>query len=222
MLWENEYSPLSQTGPASLRREFSTGSSGAVHSLHDEAGQFAGRWMMSIEIKRRNGWRRAAPFLALAGALALGGCYEDGYGYGGGAYAGGGYYGDGYADGYYGDGYGYYGDGYYGGYPPFGWYNGFYYPGSGLFIYDRSGHRHDWHGGGAGGWHGGQGGGWHGGQGGGWHGGQGGGWHGGAGGHGNWHGGQGGVQGSHAPATGGGFHGGGGGFHGGGSHGGHH
>lgn len=72
--------------------------------------------------------------MGLAGALALGGCaYDDGYGYGGvsvgtGYYAGGGYY----------DDYGY-GPGGYG-----GWYNGFYYPGSGYYIYDRGGTRHRW------------------------------------------------------------------------------
>jgi hypothetical protein len=79
------------------------------------------------------------PFISLAAAsaLALGGCaYGDvglGLGYGGG-------YGD------YGYGYGssYYGGGYYGAYPgyyngygyPFGWYDDYYYPGTGIYVYD--------------------------------------------------------------------------------------
>jgi hypothetical protein len=62
--------------------------------------------------------------------LALSGCYEDGYGYGGisAGYGSGGYYG--YGDPYYGYGY--------------GWYDGFYYPGRGYYIYDRGGKRHRW------------------------------------------------------------------------------
>ena len=91
---------------------------------------------MRDEMKRQGGWRRAAPFFALAGALALGGCYDDGYGYGG-VYAGGGYY-SGYND--------FYDGSYGGGYPPYGWNDGFYYPGSGIYIYDRGGRRHEWHG----------------------------------------------------------------------------
>ena len=93
-------------------------------------------------------WR---PALALAGALTLAGCYDDGY-YGVGA------------------GYGYYGDGYYGDYadwygPGYGWWDGYYYPGGGFFVYDREGHRHHmrdsdrdhWHHGGGGNWNGGHG-----------------------------------------------------------------
>lgn len=84
--------------------------------------------------------------LGLAGAatLALGGCYQDGYGYGG-VEVGAGYYdspygGYGYGDAY--EGGAYYGGGYYGGgYPAYGWFDGFYYPGSGIYIYDRGGHR---------------------------------------------------------------------------------
>lgn len=73
--------------------------------------------------------------LAGAGALALGGCYNDGYGYGGVAVgAGSGYYGSGYGyDPYYGGGFG--------GYPSYGWFDGYYYPGNGYYVYDRSGRR---------------------------------------------------------------------------------
>lgn len=65
---------------------------------------------------------------ALAGLLALGGCsaYDDGYGYGGVSLG----YGSGYYDPWY--------------YGRYGWYDGFYYPGSGYFIYDRHGQRHRW------------------------------------------------------------------------------
>lgn len=66
--------------------------------------------------------------VGLAGALALGGCaYDDGYGYGG-MSVGSGYYGS-----------GYYGPSYYS-----GWYNDYYYPGSGYYVYDRGGKRHRW------------------------------------------------------------------------------
>ena len=54
-----------------------------------------------------------------------------GYGYGN--YGGYGSYG----------GYGGYG-GYYGGYDPFGWYGDFYYPGTGIYVYDRTRNRHVW------------------------------------------------------------------------------
>jgi hypothetical protein len=84
--------------------------------------------------------------LAAAG-IALSGCaydmYGDPYGYGYGPYSsvsvGVGYGGYG--------GYGYgnpYGDYGYGGYDPFGWYGDFYYPGSGIYVYDRFRHRHSW------------------------------------------------------------------------------
>ena len=78
--------------------------------------------------------------IGLIGALALGGCgYNDGFGYSGvsvgtGYYGGGGFYGDG----YYGPG-GFYQPGAFG-----GWYNNFYYPGSGIYVYDRGGRRHRW------------------------------------------------------------------------------
>ena len=85
------------------------------------------------------------PFISLAaiGALALGGCaygdYGPGYGYGGYGYGnygyGGGYYG-GYAP-Y--SGYGY------GAFDPFGWYGAdFYYPGEGVYVYDRGRRAHAW------------------------------------------------------------------------------
>jgi len=97
--------------------------------------------------------------LAAASGIALSGCaydmygdpygYDYGYGYGprssvsiGIGYGGYGYGGYG---GYYGDygGYGY-GSPYGGYYDPFGWYGDFYYPGSGIYVYDRDRHRHQW------------------------------------------------------------------------------
>lgn len=82
--------------------------------------------------------RRTLAALALASGLALGGCaYDDGYGYGG-VSVGTGYYG-GYGGGYY--------DPYWGpaNYPGgYGWYDGFYYPGNGYYVYDRGGRRHRW------------------------------------------------------------------------------
>ena len=70
--------------------------------------------------------------LALGSVVAIGGCADD-YGYDGVAigYAAPGYdaYYDGYAEPYYGypgNGFGYY-----------GWYGGYYYPGSGGYVYDR-------------------------------------------------------------------------------------
>jgi hypothetical protein len=84
------------------------------------------------------------PFISLAaaGALALGGCSYGGLGLGyGDPYYGGGY---GYGSSYYGGGYGYgspyYNSGYGGygyGYSPYGWYNNYYYPGSGYYVYDQ-------------------------------------------------------------------------------------
>jgi hypothetical protein len=76
------------------------------------------------------GKRVAGIALALAATLAVGGCYDDGYGYSGVSVG-------------YGSG-GYYGDPWYGGYPSYGWYDGFYYPGRGYWLYDRSGQRHRW------------------------------------------------------------------------------
>ena len=81
--------------------------------------------------------------VALAAGLGLGGCA---YGPYGGLGVGVGYgnpgYGSGYCDPYY-DGYcssyGYsgYGSRYGYGYSPYGWYDDFYYPGSGYYVYDR-------------------------------------------------------------------------------------
>lgn len=65
----------------------------------------------------------------LASSLALGGCMDDGYGYGG---VNVGYGPPGYYD---------YGDY---GYAPYGWYDGYYYPGNGYWLYDRGGSRHRW------------------------------------------------------------------------------
>jgi hypothetical protein len=80
------------------------------------------------------------PYISLvaAGALALGGCaYGDlgvGLGYGNYGY-GSPYYGYGYGSPYYG-GFGY--GSYYGGFgsPYYGWYDDFYYPGTGYYVYD--------------------------------------------------------------------------------------
>ena len=91
--------------------------------------------------------------IALAGgALTLSACAYDTYGdpYGYGPYGGVslGYYGGGYGP--YGYGYGYapYGYGYgsygYGAYDPFGWYGDYYYPGVGIYVYDRGRNRHVW------------------------------------------------------------------------------
>lgn len=74
------------------------------------------------------------PYISMlaAGSLALGGCaYGDlGVGYGNP------YYGNGYGSPYYGYGYG---SSYYGGLgtPYYGWYDNYYYPGSGYYVYDR-------------------------------------------------------------------------------------
>lgn len=78
--------------------------------------------------------------LALLGGVSLAGCASEMYGpYGYGPY-GGMSVGVGYG-GYYGYGYGYpYGYGY----DPFGWYGDFYYPGTGIYVYDRDRHRHEW------------------------------------------------------------------------------
>ena len=107
--------------------------------------------------------------LALSSGIVLSACaydmYGDPYGYGYGygprssvsigvGYGGYGSYGYGYPYGGYGyGGYGYpyggYGYGYpYGGYgyDPFGWYGDYYYPGSGIYVYDSSRTRHVWSG----------------------------------------------------------------------------
>jgi len=59
----------------------------------------------------------------IAGAAALGGCVDDGYGYGG--RVGVGY------DAAWGD-------------PYWGWYGDYYYPGTGYYVYDRARVRHPW------------------------------------------------------------------------------
>lgn len=82
--------------------------------------------------------------LALAGStLSLAACdYYGPYGYSG-VSLGWGYDGGYYSP--YGYGYPYYGS-YYGGYDPFGWYGNYYYPGTGVFIYDSYHHAHHWNG----------------------------------------------------------------------------
>ncbi len=111
---------------------------------------------MALNLPKLRIPRALALGLAGAATLALGGCYGDGYGYGGveggAGYYGGGYGYDGYGyDPYYGGGYGGYG---YGGLG-YGWFDVFYYPGNGYYVYDRGGNRRrmrdndwqHWHGG---------------------------------------------------------------------------
>lgn len=76
------------------------------------------------------------PVALLAATLALGACSTYGNGYGGVSIGYGGY------GGY--DRYGY--DRYdrHGYYPYYGWYDGFYYPGTGYYLYDRYGSRYRW------------------------------------------------------------------------------
>ena len=68
--------------------------------------------------------------LGAASLVALTGCVDDGYGYSGVSvgYGSPGYYGQGYYSDFYDGGYGS---------PYYGWYNGYYYPGSGYYVYDR-------------------------------------------------------------------------------------
>ena len=76
---------------------------------------------------RRFGFKKLGLAAAMVGAaLGVSAC-TDGYGYGGVSAGYGGYYGDPYFAGYY-PGYANVG---------YGWYNGFYYPGTGLYVYDR-------------------------------------------------------------------------------------
>ncbi|WEK46727.1 MAG: hypothetical protein P0Y56_00070 [Candidatus Andeanibacterium colombiense] len=75
------------------------------------------------------------PALAIGALLAVGACssYGDGYGYGGRVsygYNSGGRYSDDFYQPYY--------SGYY------GWGGDYYYPGTGFYLYDRSGKRHRW------------------------------------------------------------------------------
>jgi hypothetical protein len=77
--------------------------------------------------------------ILLAAGLGLSACaYDRGYGYGGVSVGYGGY-----CDPYYDDCYSGYG---YGGYydPWYGWYGDYYYPGIGIYVFDRSGRRHRW------------------------------------------------------------------------------
>jgi hypothetical protein len=89
------------------------------------------------------------PFISLAAAsaIALGGCAYGGLGYGYGDY-GYGSYGGYYGSPYYSSGYGsrYYGYGGYGGFgsPYWGWYDNFYYPGTGIYVYDTYRRPHRW------------------------------------------------------------------------------
>lgn len=81
--------------------------------------------------------KRLMAAATLTMSVALGGCMGD-YGYGGIGYASDYYDGYGYGPGYaYNDGYGY---GAFGG----GWYNDFYYPGTGIYVFDRGGRRSRW------------------------------------------------------------------------------
>jgi hypothetical protein len=97
---------------------------------------FERRRIMAPATRKKN--RFALLAASLAGLMTLGGCATDGYGYGGVDVGYPGYaYNDGYYDGYYGPA-GYYGGGY------GGWYNDFYYPGGGYYVYDRRGARHRW------------------------------------------------------------------------------
>jgi hypothetical protein len=84
-------------------------------------------------------FRPRTAFILLAAGLTVGACsYDRGYGYGYGV----GY--NSYCDPYYQDCY--YGRGY-GSYaydPWWGWYGDYYYPGIGIYVFDRYGRRHRW------------------------------------------------------------------------------
>lgn len=89
--------------------------------------------------------RLCALALTAGAAVAVAGCADEGYGgYGYARPYAGGYYGGPYGDPYAYDVYydGYYGYGY--GSPWFGWYDDFYYPGVGFYVYDRGGGRYRW------------------------------------------------------------------------------
>ncbi len=87
--------------------------------------------------------RIRAAGLVIAASLGLSACMSP-YGYSsvGVGVGSGGYYGDYGYGGYAGYGSPYGGYGY--GYPSYGWYDDFYYPGSGYYVYSRDGHRHRW------------------------------------------------------------------------------
>ena len=72
--------------------------------------------------------------ILLAAGVGLGGCatYSP-FGYGNGVSVS---YGNGYNDRYYDPYYSRYGSRY-AGYSPYGWYDGYYYPGAGYYVYDR-------------------------------------------------------------------------------------
>lgn len=57
-----------------------------------------------------------------ASAVAIGACASDGFGYGGAGFA---------YDASFGD-------------PYWGWYGDYYYPGTGIYVYDARRHRHRW------------------------------------------------------------------------------
>jgi len=88
--------------------------------------------------------------IILAAGIGLSGCAT--YGQYGGLGVGVGYGSGGYGyDPYYGGGYGSYGynspygyNSYAYGNPYYGWYDGFYYPGSGYYVYDQYRNRHRW------------------------------------------------------------------------------
>lgn len=67
-------------------------------------------------------WKVMIGAALLGGAGLLGGCAEDGYGYSGVSV--------GYNSGW--------------GSPYWGWYDDYYYPGTGVYVYDRYRHRHAW------------------------------------------------------------------------------
>ena len=75
--------------------------------------------------------RLLALIVPLSAAFGLSACSDYGYGYGGRGYSRvsvGIGYGNRYYDPYY---------DYYGSNPYWGWYNGYYYPGTGIYVYDR-------------------------------------------------------------------------------------
>lgn len=79
--------------------------------------------------------------IAIAAAIGLSGCTDYGYGYGGlNVGYGAAYYDDPYYAGYGGYGIGGFGD------PYWGWNNGFYYPGTGYYVYDRYRRPYRWNG----------------------------------------------------------------------------
>lgn len=86
----------------------------------------------------QNSAKRAFAALLFAGGLGLSGCtyVGDGYGYGYDDY---GYGYDNYGYGYDNYGYGYGSAGYYS-----GWYDNWYYPGYGIYIYDNGGRKRKW------------------------------------------------------------------------------